>query len=258
MTSICDYGKIYGVKIQLILLFFFSLFIHSDYILENPNQTINSEDKSSFVVSDSIFLACEETSEQTVKDLLEGKIKLELNKKQKRAIKNGFNNDVRYETNKQKMLDGKSQLPIKYVLVSNFAAIKISKFSDSENRVEFCTSYNKNLNGFNDCKYFEKKNNAYEYFYQIAVFSGSAFSQTTNNEILNRETLKYQNLEDKKSTYSNRSNNRRYQCHLSDEEEINTLHTNFNNLLIPLQSEWDNYIKELIDKEKEIKSKNII
>lgn len=246
------------MKKIFIFLSFFSLFAHSNWITETPKQIIDSEDESNFIISDSIFLACEESPKQTVKDLLEGKIKLELNKKQKRAIRNGFNRDVRYKTNKQKMLDGESQLPIEYVYVSNFVAIKISKFSDSENRVEFCTSSNKNLNGLNNCKYFEKTNNSYRYEYGITVVTDSAFRERTNKEILNRETLIYQNLEKIKGTFQNSSNNRKYQCHLSDQEEINTLHTNFNNLLIPLQSEWDKYIKELIDKEKEVNSKNII
>jgi hypothetical protein len=247
------------MRILATLLALFSLSINADYWSENPKQIISSEDKSQFIISDSIFLSCESSPKQSVKDLLENNIKLELNRKQKRAIKKGFDNDVKSKKNKQEMLDGKSQLPIQYVYLYNFAAIKISKFSNSENKVEFCSSWNKNLNELKNCKYFEKTNNTFEYSYTSGVLDGSIFSTKTINKILNRETLKYNDLEETNSTYGGqRYNNYKFQCHLSDQEEINILHKNFINLLTPLQKEWDKHIDELVEQDNEIRDKNKI
>ena len=239
-------------KILFLILFFPP--ITQSFTNYTPSQDIDPKDKEKFINSDSIYLACErESSENKIEDLLNNKI-LQLDRKIKKDVESRFKYVVRYGSDKKldEMLAGKSKIDItqmgRYRKNWYFLGKKISTYVDDQNRVLQCNSLvGKEINDLENCYYLSKSNRSYGY--EEYSYSNGVFISSSNR--LDRETLSYYT----KNESNLGSTTHKYQCYLSNKDEINILQEKYENFLKPLQDEWEKHVNEWIPKEKEQRNK---
>ena len=150
------------------------------------------------------------------------------------------------------MLAGKSKIDItqmgRYKKNWYFLGKKISTYADDQNRVLQCNSLvGKEINDLENCYYLSKSNRSYGY--EEYSSSNGYFIKSSNR--LDRETLSYYT----KNESNLGSTTHKYQCYLSNKDEINILQEKYENFLKPLQDEWEKHVNEWIPKEKEQRNK---
>ena len=222
----------------------------------------------------SIYLACEagkkdawsyKPGPHTIKDLLENKIDLTLDKKKKKMIKRGFKqkNNI-YD--KKRLLEGKISVPLEYIdKMFDFVAIKILDKS-YEDKKTICTSSNTSLTYFGfaapvdsfygSCNAYEEKEggNGKRFYWWEKREGLSQYRKTIDREALVFHAWRGTSFVGGGST----SKSERYKCYISNLDEINKLEANYKNYLKPFEEEWERLLSEFILKEKVINDTNKI
>ena len=243
----------------LILLIFSSMFI----LAEEENNFVTETSKL-----DSIFLLCESGKKGSwtykkgpfsLKDLLQDSINLQLTKKKKKIIKRGFDHAKRF--NEESMLAGTSLIPTEYVDENfDFVAFEILPKKDGLKERSICKSTSQiGLSSFVDCKSYTEDIKFY-IWKDETVYSGPNGSMSKEwKDVINRESLIYEDYYSSFNSHIGSSTtNNRYQCYLSELDEINKAAISYSKYIKPFQEEWLGHINDLSVKLKAIKEKNKI
>ena len=230
----------------------------------------------------SLYLACElnksgskyKPGPHTIKDLLENKIDLKLNKKKLKKLKKGFNSDTKGIDQIERMLNRDSiYVPREYIDKQFlFVAFRILDKADKDNKKIICkestvgssslSSYMSNMSKprvgddyYSSCKAFEQNIDSYKWEKKEKRFG----RLTTWEEFIHRETLIYlDRLHAPFIVGGGVFEHAYYQCHVSNLEEINKLFANSKNYLKPFEEEWERLISELRLKDEARRAKNKI
>lgn len=215
----------------------------------------------------SIYLACElnkssskyKPGPHTIKDLLENKINLKLDKKKKKNLKRAFGSELRSKYSKERILDGTSDPSLEDIDKQfDFVSLKILDKANTNNKKTICQNSNSYLGSYSSssygCKAFEQDVKFYEWKEESYVSSYIKWDR----EYINRETLIYSDLHRTTINKSSVSRNKYYQCYISNLEELNKLSDNYKDYLKPFKKEWDRLVSEFLLKEEAIKDNNKI